>query len=193
MKVTVALFTALILATTSAFAGPTGGSGRKPVDPKVTAGKGAKMEVDTNLKSALESAKLDSAIAEKYAEAGVKLSAETVRKINDRLTSEQSAALGKIMTASLSTVTNAKSLGDAISTNGKAIADSANTMATKVIETLLNDKSGAVDLVKMEQVAQLLSVSKDTLANDGASQLKIVEVESALGAGRKIKDLKDCF
>lgn len=193
MKVTVALFTALILATTTVFAGPSGGSGRKPVDPKVTAGKGAKMEVDTNLKSALESAKVDSAIAEKYAEAGIKLSPETVRKINDKLTTEQSAALGKIMSASLSTVTNAKSLGDAISANGKLLADSANTMATKVIETLLNDKSGAVDIAKMEQVAQLLSVSKDTLSNDASAQLKVIEVETALGAGRKIKDLKDCF
>jgi hypothetical protein len=194
MKKQIIIMLSVALAGTTVFAGPTNSGGRKAADPsRIGKTGGGRVEKSTELAKALESAGMDSKLAERYAEAGLTLKSDVIRKLNAELSSSQKQAVTKVMEACVSTAVNAKSLSGSISKNGEALAKAAETMSTKVLETVLNDNNGAMDLTKVEQVATLLSLSKEDLANDATAQLKIVEVESALGNGRKIKDLADCF
>lgn len=188
MKKFLLLVTALTLAQTSYAAGGKKGGVE---DPK--AGKTVESNKDVLVK-AFKNVGLSEKLAERMVEAKVDVKPEMIRSLdlvkND---SAKKSTIEKVMERCLDTVVASNELGGSVSTSGKLIADAAKKMATEVIQSIANDKNGSMDLAKVEQVAEALSVGRDTLSNESSSMLRITEVEAILGNGKKLSDLANCF
>ncbi|MBY0385115.1 hypothetical protein K2X05_08145 [bacterium] len=191
MKKLSTLAAVLLLAVSSVFAGPTTG-GKKAEVAKEAGGKSA--EAKGTLKAALKNAGMKEEIAELWAKAGLKeMSADTINKLA-AIKGDQKTVVESLLSKMTITVANGKSvakLGD----NGALVVEAATTMATKVVETILNDKTNSVDLAKVGRVAKLLEEvsSVNKLKDEGSLLIQVEKINAELGNGRTIKDLKDCF